>query len=147
MSATNAGDRAFEQYADLYDQALKWLAERDEAIAERDRLREREAHFAKVLGVGDGGQYRNDWDSRIEALIAERDLAAQDADRRSCQGGWRLAQERACELIRLQREVERLRPIVAHIAGLRVSDSRGYSRVHRSLAAIAREALGDPEPR
>ena len=36
-----------------------------------------------------------------EALRAERDLAALDADRRSCQGGWRLAQERAVALVRM----------------------------------------------
>lgn len=27
--------------------------------------REREAHFRRVLGVPDGGQYRNDWDTRL----------------------------------------------------------------------------------
>lgn len=33
-----------------------------------DHYREREQHFAKVLGVPDGGQYRNDWDSRLTTL-------------------------------------------------------------------------------
>jgi hypothetical protein len=37
------------------------------------RLKEREAHFASVLGVADGGRYRADWDGRLEAVIAERD--------------------------------------------------------------------------
>ncbi len=46
---------------------------RMELICEVERMREREAHFAKVLGVTDGGQYRNDWDARITRLVAERD--------------------------------------------------------------------------
>lgn len=33
--------------------------------------REREKHFATVLGVADGGQYRNDWGARTQALVAE----------------------------------------------------------------------------
>jgi hypothetical protein len=35
--------------------------------------REREAHFAKVLGIPDGGRYRNDWDATLEVVreIAE----------------------------------------------------------------------------
>jgi hypothetical protein len=81
MSATDPMPRsrvrmlAHTQPSWASDRIIELEAERDEAIAERDRLREREAHFAKVLGVTDGGEYRNDWDSRIEALIAERDAA------------------------------------------------------------------------
>jgi hypothetical protein len=30
--------------------------------------REREAHFAKVLGIPDGGRYRNDWDATLEVV-------------------------------------------------------------------------------
>lgn len=30
--------------------------------------REREAHFAKVLGITDGGRYRNDWDATLEVV-------------------------------------------------------------------------------
>jgi hypothetical protein len=30
--------------------------------------REREAHFAKVLGIPDGGRYRNDWDAALEVV-------------------------------------------------------------------------------
>lgn len=37
------------------------------------RYREREAHFAQVLSVADGGQYRNDWDGAIKRVIEERD--------------------------------------------------------------------------
>lgn len=38
---------------------------------ERDleHQKERERHFAEVLGVPDGGQYRNDWDDRLKALM------------------------------------------------------------------------------
>jgi hypothetical protein len=30
--------------------------------------REREAHFAKVLGIPDGGRYRNDWNATLEVV-------------------------------------------------------------------------------
>lgn len=40
---------------------------------ERDRLLAREAHFAKVLGVADGGRYRTDWDAPLRRVLAERD--------------------------------------------------------------------------
>ena len=50
------------------------LHERVAAVeAERDRMREREEHFARVLSVTDGGQYRADWDSAIRRVVAERD--------------------------------------------------------------------------
>lgn len=50
------------------------LAERVAGLAgEHYRYREREQHFAKALQVADGGQYRNDWDGAISALVAERD--------------------------------------------------------------------------
>lgn len=45
----------------------------DRRAAEITRLREREAHFAQVLGVADGGQYRNDWDAAIQRVLDERD--------------------------------------------------------------------------
>lgn len=48
------------------------------AQGELERMRDRERHFTKVLDVADGGQYRNDWDTRITALIAERDAARAD---------------------------------------------------------------------
>lgn len=31
-------------------------------------LREREAHFARVLGITDGGRYRNDWNATLEVV-------------------------------------------------------------------------------
>ncbi len=49
--------------------------ERDGAVADAKRLREREEHFARALAVADGGQYRNDWPGAIGRLIAERDDA------------------------------------------------------------------------
>ena len=48
-------------------------ARAEEAEAERDVLRDREKHFASVLSVADGGQYRNDWDAAIRRVVAERD--------------------------------------------------------------------------
>lgn len=50
-------------------------------LADRDRLLEREKHFAAALGVADGGRYRNDWDARIEALLADRDRLRDLVDR------------------------------------------------------------------
>jgi len=44
-----------------------------EVRAERDHLKRREAHFARVLGVADGGQYRNDWDARLTGIVEQRD--------------------------------------------------------------------------
>lgn len=52
-----------------------------EAEAQLKFYRDREEHFARVLMVSDGGQYRADWDSRIRAIIAERDRAIGDAKR------------------------------------------------------------------
>ena len=52
-------------------EALEARAEKAEA--ERDALRDREKHFASVLSVADGGQYRNDWDAAIRRVVAERD--------------------------------------------------------------------------
>jgi hypothetical protein len=49
--------------------------ERDEARAEAQTLREREDHYAKVLNVCDGGQYRNDWDAPIARTVKVRDEA------------------------------------------------------------------------
>ena len=45
------------------------------------------------------------------------------------------------DLERAEEEVERLRPIVAHVAGLVVQDSRGYSPVYLSLIRAARQAI------
>lgn len=50
-------------------------------LAERDRYAEREAHFAKALGVADNGQYRNDWDAAIRKVLAERDAARAEVAR------------------------------------------------------------------
>lgn len=53
----------------------RWKGAANTAQGEVERMQERERHFAKVLGVADGGQYRADWDARITALVAERDAA------------------------------------------------------------------------
>ncbi len=45
----------------------------NDAADEIERLMKREEHFAKVLGVADGGQYRNDWDAKLSGLIAENE--------------------------------------------------------------------------
>lgn len=54
-----------------------WLDRLRTVEAERDRLREREQHFAEVLRVADRGQYRNDWNAPLERLVAERDRLRQ----------------------------------------------------------------------
>lgn len=51
------------------------LAALEEVTRERDELREREAFWAKVLHVPDGGRYRNDWTSRLENLMARAEKA------------------------------------------------------------------------
>lgn len=53
-------------------------ADRDEAErlrSENRRLRDREEHFAALLRVADGGQYRNDWGGAVQRLIEGRDAA------------------------------------------------------------------------
>jgi hypothetical protein len=42
----------------------------------------------------------------------------------------------------LEAENARLRPIVAHVAGLTTQDADGYSKVHRALIDDARAAVG-----
>ena len=49
------------------DQALEIKALKDEVKWRR----EREMHLAILLGMPDGGQYRNDWDARLTAILAE----------------------------------------------------------------------------
>lgn len=52
------------------------LRERSARLESDNRfLREREAHFARVLGVCDGGKYRADWNAAIERLVEERSAA------------------------------------------------------------------------
>jgi hypothetical protein len=43
--------------------------------------REREAHFAKVLGITDGGRYRNDWDATLENVREIAELWRQHGER------------------------------------------------------------------
>lgn len=54
----------------------------DALIRECEHMREREAHFAKVLGITDGGRYRNDWDATLEVVreIADAHRAVQRAE-------------------------------------------------------------------
>jgi len=43
----------------------------DKLKYELDHYKSREEHFVKVLDICDGGQYRNDWDERLKAVIKE----------------------------------------------------------------------------
>lgn len=52
-------------------EAEHWQHRAESAEAEVAHLRERERYFAKVLGVADGGQYRNDWDVKLAEILAE----------------------------------------------------------------------------
>lgn len=62
------------QLLDELDAASTRAKKAEAAVA---RLKEREDHFARALGIPDGGQYRNDWDARLTGLLEERDdLAA-----------------------------------------------------------------------
>jgi len=54
-----------------------WLARAVLALASKLKvMEEREAHFARRLGVADGGQYRADWDGHLEGLVRDRDELA-----------------------------------------------------------------------
>ena len=48
----------------------EWIRYSDHE-AEVERYAKREQHYAKLLGVADGGQYRADWGSAIEKVLAE----------------------------------------------------------------------------
>lgn len=63
--------------------------------------------------------YGEKWTDGLMRLYREREMAMQDADRRSCQGGWRLAQERAVRVVELEIALMRIRTAAAggHHAG------------------------------
>lgn len=50
------------------ERVAEFRRQRDEAIAERDRLRERIQALADLFGVPDGGRYLNDWKARAERI-------------------------------------------------------------------------------
>lgn len=86
--AKDAGKGWRSHIANMEESASTWReraeiaeAERTIARAEVERLKDRERHFAKVLGVADGGRYRADWDGHLEAVIAERDALKQHDQR------------------------------------------------------------------
>lgn len=60
-----------------------------EQAAEIDRLRRREAHFAQVLGVADGGQYRADWEAPLTRILAERDSLRARVEELEGAQGWK----------------------------------------------------------
>jgi len=64
---------------------------------EVDRYKEREAYFARVLRVADGGQYRADWDGAIENVLRDRDEAKATVEKHRTMLAWQcdiLADER-----------------------------------------------------
>jgi hypothetical protein len=65
------------------DALIRECERQRETIAfRREFQREREAHFAKALGIPDGGRYRNDWDAPLEIVreIAETHRAVRRVD-------------------------------------------------------------------
>ena len=56
----------------------------------------REAHFAKVLGVADGGQYRADWDGPLTAVLDK--LAAAEARVEELEGTQAYIRKNALEI-------------------------------------------------
>ncbi len=70
--------------------------------AELRFYKEREKHFAKLLNVTDGGQYRADWDSAIARLVRERDEAVAEVERL----------RKRLEKIRMLRAAERVKGMV-----------------------------------
>lgn len=81
------------------------------------------------------------WRRERDEARQERDLAAADADRRSCQGGWRLAQERAVRAIAAESEVSRLRGLVrvaiAELSSPNLSDQHLRELVDDAVAAFS----------
>lgn len=51
-----------------------------EQAEEVNRLREREARFAALFGVPDGGRYQNDWESRAEVIKRKDELIRELAE-------------------------------------------------------------------
>lgn len=72
--------KLLEALATLWRIAL--LAEDRELLRSRvQHLESREAHFAKVLGIPDGGRFRNDWDARLRGALARaEELEREKAD-------------------------------------------------------------------
>lgn len=62
------------------EQCVQWKRERDEAQRQARYLQSRQEHFARVLGVADGGRYQADWDAAIHRVVAERDAAVAQRD-------------------------------------------------------------------
>lgn len=71
-----------DDYLDITPSQLRTLrAQLKQAQNEVEYLRDREAHYSKVLGVTDVGQYRADWTSRIDALMEKSLENAEARDR------------------------------------------------------------------
>jgi hypothetical protein len=70
---------------DLEEDLEKALAQERSARTDMESglrfYKEREAHFAEVLRVADGGQYRNDWDAPIRRVLTERNAAQAEVER------------------------------------------------------------------
>lgn len=87
----------------------------------------REQHFARILGVADGGQYRADWNAAIKRIVEERDALRNAVDDHASETERLLADLRAAES-RSPRE----RP---------VTDSTDLAAANNRMAAVA-QALG-----
>lgn len=103
------------------------LRERDEEIA---RLRDREADIAGMLQVADGGRYRADWEAPIRRLAEWRKAlqsltpgGSEFQSPETCEAyvreKLRQGHEKAKEVVRLGREIARLRKAFrhTHVAG------------------------------
>jgi hypothetical protein len=67
---------------DEASRAMGWLADAVLALMDdRDRLLEREQHWADVLHVADRGQYRADWDTHIRRIVGEKEAAEAEVAR------------------------------------------------------------------
>lgn len=137
MKGENSGGREEPE-----DDRGKLLDEIDGLRRERDRLLEREAHFAQALSVADGGQYRNDWDGAIRRVLAERNelrakLAALSARHSAVYQEakvlnaslWDTEDDRDGVQIDLQRVTEEREELLRRIAG------RATAPTHAEIAA------------
>lgn len=70
----------------LEELATRWKialleADREHLRSRVQHLESREAHFVRVLGIADGGQYRNDWTAPLRrALARAEELEGANAD-------------------------------------------------------------------
>jgi len=78
IARADAAEAVAEQAKTLYRETLQRAVD---AEAEAKIMRDRERHYAKKLGVVDGGQFRNDWNVKIDRLVSRAEAAEAEVAR------------------------------------------------------------------